>query len=191
MTSISIREGRGDDASAAARIDMESWRSTYRGLVPDAVLDQLDAADTEPRMRMRLESIAAGTAPALACGFVAEDERGTVVGYVFAGPCRPMRSGDLPEGFDSEIYALYLAPGYEGRGIGSRLVHAAAERLREAGARSVIIWALAGNPNRGFYEALGGVMVYEQDITIGDKDLREVGFGWREIDALIARSARR
>lgn len=191
MSEFTVRAGRADDASAVARIDVASWRQTYRGIVPDAVLDALDVDEIAAQMRGRLRGIAAGAGSPLACGFVVEDEQGEVVGYVFAGPTRPLQNGaPAPSAYDSEVYALYLAPGYERRGLGARLAHAAASHLDGAGARAVIIWALAQNPNRGFYAAMGGVVVHEQLLTIGGKQLRELGFGWASLENLIAHATR-
>ena len=36
-----IRPATVDDAAAVAHVHVSSWRSTYRGLMPDAVLDSL------------------------------------------------------------------------------------------------------------------------------------------------------
>lgn len=36
-----LRLATVDDASAIGHVHVESWRSTYRGLMPDAVLDKL------------------------------------------------------------------------------------------------------------------------------------------------------
>lgn len=192
MSEFTVRAGRAEDASAVARIDVASWRRTYRGIVPDSALDALDADEIEAQMRARLRGIAAGTGSSLACGFVVDDEHGEVVGYAFGGPTRRLQSGaQAPSAYDSEIYAIYLAPGHERRGLGARLVYTTASYLRAAGAGGVLIWALAQNPNRGFYEALGGVVVAEQLLTIGGRALREVGYGWAALDDLIARATPR
>jgi len=188
VSDYTVRTGREDDASAVARINVASWRYTYRGIVPDVLLDALDVDETEAQMRAALRGIAAGSGSPLRCGFIVEEDSREVVGYVFGGPARPLLSGaQAPSGYESEIYALYLTPGYERRGLGARLVSAAASHLRAARAEGVLIWALARNPNRGFYEALGGVVVAEQVMTIGGRGLRESGYGWPSLDDLIAR----
>jgi hypothetical protein len=41
-----------------------------------------------------------------------------------------------------------------------------------------MLWVLADNPTRGFYEALGGRLLGEQPIQIGNDSLAEVAYGW-------------
>jgi hypothetical protein len=50
--------------------------------------------------------------------------------------------------------------------------------------RSMIIWVLAGNPSRLFYEALGGREVGRQDIVIGGVVLEEIAYRWPDLGAL-------
>ena len=38
-TSLSVRAARVDDAAEMARVNVQSWRETYRGLMSDDVLD--------------------------------------------------------------------------------------------------------------------------------------------------------
>ena len=52
----------------------------------------------------------------------------------------------------------------------------------------MLLWVLAENPSRGFYEALGGAEVRQQTITIGGRELVEIAYGWRDITPPIAGS---
>lgn len=188
MGACSIRPASQKDAASLGRISVASWRETYRDIMPRAYLDVLDPVERGARMRERVADIEAGVGAPLACAFVAEEASAGIVGFVFGGAPQPMRGGEPPAGYDSELYALYLAPGYERRGIGARLTHAAARHLQAAGARSLIVWALAENPHKAFYLRLGGTAALEQTVTIGGEELREEGFGWPDIGALIART---
>ena len=38
MTGIAIRRARAGDARAVARVHVESWRTTYPGIIPDRVI---------------------------------------------------------------------------------------------------------------------------------------------------------
>src|ERR1019366_8426742 len=46
MSSILIRPARASDAEAIAQVRVDSWRETYRGMIPQAYLDamQLEAS---------------------------------------------------------------------------------------------------------------------------------------------------
>ena len=38
---VRVRAATADDAAGVARVHVDSWRATYKGLMPDAVLDGL------------------------------------------------------------------------------------------------------------------------------------------------------
>ncbi|WP_274651023.1 hypothetical protein [Paenibacillus humicola] len=43
----------------------------------------------------------------------------------------------------------------------------------------MLIWVLSENPNRYFYEALGGRFIREKEIEIGGTKLKESAYGWK------------
>ena len=52
----------------------------------------------------------------------------------------------------------------------------------------MLVWVLADNPSRGFYQALGGVQIRQQTITVGGAELLEIAYGWSNISPLTAGS---
>jgi GNAT superfamily N-acetyltransferase len=171
-----IRQARKEDASAIARIHVESWRSTYAGLLPDKLLLRMNVAEHEARWwrhalaRQRRSQFV----------YVADLEGEGIIGFGSGGASREM---GLP--YQGEIYTLYLADEFHGRGIGRRLFTALGERsLRERGP-SVIVWVLAGNPNRFFYESLGGKAVARRAATLGGAPIEEIAYGWEDVRALV------
>ncbi len=48
----------------------------------------------------------------------------------------------------------------------------------------MLVWVLADNPMRRFYEALGGRLLREKKVEIGGVALDEVAYGWRDTAAL-------
>lgn len=172
---ITIRLATLADAPQIASVHVSSWRSSYRGIVPDAVLDGLSVEDRSERWR---ENLALDVDKSWFT-LVAEGAGG-IVGFASAGP---IRSPDPVYG--GELGALYLLATHQRLGLGRRLVSEAARRSREAGMDSMLVWVLRDNPSRGFYEALGGEYVREQLITIGDAELVEFAYGWRDITQLM------
>ena len=83
-----------------------------------------------------------------------------------------------------ELYALYVHPDYFRRGIGTQLAQTVARRLVQDGMPSMLVWVLAQNPARKFYESLGGQYLYDKTVTIGGAELIEVAYGWQDIHAL-------
>jgi hypothetical protein len=49
----------------------------------------------------------------------------------------------------------------------------------------MLVWTLAANPFRFFYERLGGQRVLERTIEIGGQSLAEVAYGWRNVAPLM------
>lgn len=173
-----IREARSQDSAAIARVHVESWRTTYTGVVPQSYLDQLSV---ERRADYWQDVIANSERQSVI--FVAEDDQGQIIGFAIGGP---EREGDPT--YSAEIYAIYLFRDAQRGGIGRRLVAAVCEDLKQRGHGSLLIWVLADNPSRGFYEALGGQFVREKDIEIGGATLREVAYGWKDFAVIGSKS---
>ena len=89
------------------------------------------------------EQMAAWYAERSAAGFpvlVARDAAGAVLGYASYGPFRPH------DGFRGSVeHSIYVRPGQQGRGIGSRLLEALIARGRDAGLHVMIGGLEAGN----------------------------------------------
>jgi ribosomal protein S18 acetylase RimI-like enzyme len=138
-----LRAARPDDAQVIAAVHAATWRDAYAGLLPDEILAGLDVGEWAERWRGRLATPAEGV---FTCVFEAD---GQVRGFVSGGPCRD----EFPGG---EVYAIYLDPGWQGRGAGRSLLAAGTRLLADAGFTNASLWVLAGNrPARGFYESQG------------------------------------
>ena len=165
-----VRPARSDDAAAIAQVHVDSWRTTYRDLLPADFLASL----TEAGYTERWQRVIGGGSSRV---YVVE-EAGEVVGFA---SCGRERAGET--GFTGELYAIYVLDSAQRRGHGRELVRAAVGGLREMGLKDMIIWVLRDNaPARRFYERLGGVYVRKQPITIGPATLEEVSYGWRHLE---------
>ena len=163
-----IRRGMPDDASAIASVRVDTWRSAYRGLLPDALLDGLDTTNITANWRRGLETID----PARVA-YVAEIG-GAVIGFASGG-----RARGADPAYPGEVYALYVRDAYQGQGIGRALLRASATELVRRGLAPIVIWTLFNNPSsRGFYESLGGTVIGEKRAPFEGHELHEVAFGW-------------
>src|SRR3954466_11039473 len=117
--SFLLRSATPEHAPAIARINAESWRDSYRGILPDAVLDGPLEAEFG-RVWRTLATAETGGQMML----VGEDEAGLPQGFVSAGKGRR-----VPLGFEAEVYALYVNRAARRMRLGSRLLGAAAQRL--------------------------------------------------------------
>lgn len=98
-----------NDALGIAKVHVDSWRTTYKGIVPGTYLNNLSYSKREEVWRKNLLS---GEV------WVAETDEGEIIGFSSGGK---ERSGNYP-GFEGEVYAIYLLKGYQKQGIGKRLI---------------------------------------------------------------------
>lgn len=165
-----VRPATLGDAAAIARVHVASWRSTYRGLLPE---DFLASLGEEPYTERWTRVIGDGSSSVLVV-----EEDGDIVGFA---SCGRERAGE--NGFAGELYAIYVLDSAQRHGHGRELVRAAAGAMREMRLADMIVWVLRDNEAaRRFYERLGGVYVRSQPITIGSATLEEVSYGWRSLD---------
>jgi GNAT superfamily N-acetyltransferase len=172
-----IREASPTDAAAIARVHVDSWRTTYAGIVPADYLANLSYARREQFWRDLFS-----TPTLLGCVYVAAQDTGEIVGFASGGP---ERSGNAL--YRGELYAIYLLASYQRQGLGRGLTMAVVQRLLQCGLLSMLVWVLAANPGRAFYETLGGQQVDEKETTIGAAPLLEVAYGWPDLRELVQR----
>jgi ribosomal protein S18 acetylase RimI-like enzyme len=166
---LTVRAAEVEDASVIARIHVETWRSAYRGIIPQGYLQTLD-----------IRSRAVDWARAITHGrstvsLVSEDHDRRIVGFVTGGRLR-----HRDDRFQAEIASLYVLGSHQRAGHGRRLFLAAANRLARQGLNGLFVWVLADNPARGFYAAMGGEEVAEVTRNFAGKPLKEIGYGWLE-----------
>ena len=167
-----IRPARLEDLPGIARIHVDSWRTTYKGLIADEFLAALSYEGRAQIWSMNLNDPENNSFL-----YVAETGPGGIVGFVSAGPAR----GD-DQDYLGELYAIYLLQQAQGQGLGRKLVNIAMGELCKRGFSSMILWVLKDNlPSRKFYEAVGGKYLREQPIEIGSQGLIEVAYGWKNL----------
>ncbi|MDT9718646.1 GNAT family N-acetyltransferase [Paenibacillus sp. ClWae2A] len=166
-----IRPAREGDAQGIAHVHTESWKTTYRGIVPEDFLDHLTI---ESRLSQWEKTIRSGEKDQILV--VAEQDDGNIVGFACGGK---EREGKLP--YDGELYAIYLLKEVQQAGIGQQLATHVVNHLQIQNMKRLIIWALERNPACRFYEKMGGTPVHTQSIRIAGQDLIEVGYGWEDL----------
>jgi ribosomal protein S18 acetylase RimI-like enzyme len=173
-----VRAARLVDAETIARIEVETWRTTYAGMLPDRVLlnmsERRQTASWGHFLRHRPDDVR-----------IAHTPRGTVTGF---GNCGAQRDSGLD--FEGEIYTLYVLPDAQSQGAGRALVLALFSRLVASGHGSALVWVIRANPARYFYERLGGKQVMHRPIPVGGQPVDAVAYGWRELAQVLSRIER-
>jgi GNAT superfamily N-acetyltransferase len=174
-----LRRANSADAAGIARVRVEGWRTTYRGIVPDAYLAAMRIEDSEAQWQRVL-----GAPPNRTTTMVAE-EAGAVIGFASALMLPAPRFG-----LDAELTAIYLAADRRRMGLGRRLVGSLARAQQALGATGFLTWVIAQNRGaRTFCERFGAELLVEQPFEWDGLHLVEAGYGWRDLPALIAAAA--
>ncbi len=178
---VGLRPARPGDAPAIARVHVETWRAAYAGIVPDAYL----VAMTESKQALQWNNtIRSVVAPETV--LVAESSDlpgGRVVGFGSCGRAR-QRPGAGPGA--GEVFTLYVAPDWQGRGIGRRLLHGLLAKLEAGGLNEALVWVLSDNPARFFYEAMGARRAAERQERFAGVRLEEAAYAWGDLAAWLA-----
>lgn len=149
---VSVRPARPEDAAEIARVQVVTWRTAYRALLPTAVLDDWDADAATASWRA-----AVATPPTPAHGVLVALERNSVVGFAAFGPAE-LTSGEAADaaGPTAELSTLLVEPRWGRRGHGSRLLAAVADVSRSGGAARLQVWLPESDAvSAGFYESAG------------------------------------
>lgn len=174
---IHIRQATPDDAVGIARVHVDSWRSSYAGIVPQEILSGLSYDERQTLWNDILNPLRADTR----C-FVAETQEAEIVGFAGGG-----LASKGSEAYEGEIYSIYLLQDYQRKGLGRRLLLAVAERFHDDGIGSFLLWVFEENYGaRQFYESLGGELVARKDMKIGGVEVVEVAYGWQDIAGLFS-----
>ncbi len=174
-----IRAAVPADAKAIAQVQVAGWHSTYTGLMPDSLL----AAQTVERRLPMWDHLLAK--PEIFSVYVAETTS-EIVGFVSGGRPQDMGAGADSDqnGFDCEIYALYIMKSHQGHGLGRRLLQQIKAYFAADGKSAMLLWVLDNNHGaRRFYERMGGTLLdFEKTLDTDEGPLREVAYGWHKLD---------
>lgn len=172
---MDVRLATPADAAAVGRVHRESWRTTYAGILPLAVISEEAGYRSEAAWLRRLS----GDRPETATWIAQLD--GAAAGFASCGPARHRL-----EGLECEIYALYVLQPAQRRGVGRALVGACARHFVRQGRFGFYLWVLKANRARLFYESLGGIEAGEKRERLGLHAFAEVAYAWHDLSGLVA-----
>lgn len=137
---MEIRKATLDDVKDISRIHALSWKSAYKGIIPQAYLDELNEDFWISAFEVWIKD------NVLTAQLISENDR--PVGCAAYGKARDK---SLPNW--GEIVSIYLLPEYFGKGYGNFLLKSALSDLKKAGYQNIYLWVLKENKRaRIFYE---------------------------------------
>lgn len=147
-TSPVIRRATTTDAAAIAALQVRSWKVAYRGIVPDALLDDLAEDAWLARWLGQLTAVGREGVHQL----VSIDGRDGRPRAVAA--CGPAMEPTAE--FTGQLYVLYADPPSWSQGHGGALLSRVHELLAADGHSGALLWVAAENHRSiGFYEHHG------------------------------------
>jgi len=163
MPSSGVRLARTPDVDDVAAVNIAAWRLRFADVLPDEVLDGLDAGDLA---MVWASGILNPPTPGHRLLVAVDDDR--VVGYAAIGPCQDPDADDLT----GELLALEVDPAVQRQGHGSRLMAAAMDHVGAAGMTTAVTWCpVHDEARRAFLQSGGwGPDTAFRDVAVGIQD---------------------
>ncbi|WP_149427189.1 MULTISPECIES: GNAT family N-acetyltransferase [Exiguobacterium] len=172
---MKIRLATSKDMMAVAKIYVDTWRTTYTGLVPDVYLEQLTVQRAEQKWIQFLNDFSQDTFL-----YVVLNEKGIIIGFAAA---QIHANAGVRKG---ELSALYILPEAHGLGIGKKLMETVSVHFLKAEVSSMMVWVMKKNePGRAFYKRLGGKYIGHRQSRFGNVTVEDEAYEWLDVAMLI------
>lgn len=165
MGDIIIRNIEEKDIPAVVDIQIDGWKSAYKGIIDENILNSMNRNESIKKRRNDYGKN----------GFIVAELNNQIVGF-----CRYIDSNKFTQDIvdiDCELLALYVKPNLKYNGIGTKLFQFVINEFKNNNKTKMILWCLKDNePSKKFYTKMGGKIIKERIIEIGQKEYLEVGF---------------
>lgn len=154
---VKIRKAKEEDAETIARINIQSWQDTYKGIFPDEFLESLNSKfeDTVQKCMKKIHE------------YIVALEDGQVVGFVRFGKNKKDYSDEY-----GEIYAIYIDSSFRGKKIGEKLLKYSFDEMSKS-FQYCLISTLVQNRANHFYLRNGGIKISEGIFPLMNKEYIE------------------
>ena len=168
-----LRKAEINDVAGITIVHIETWRTTYKGIVPDEIIQNLSSREKDEKWSQMLKEMIKTE-----IYYVAEDENGKIIGFAVGGL---ERSGDPT--YKGELMGIYILKEYQNIGIGRTLIKIIVTELLKLGINNMLVWVLKENPYKTFYEKIGGKVIKER---LHEKlKLPVLAYGWDNLEDLL------
>jgi GNAT superfamily N-acetyltransferase len=177
MNRVVFRSATATDSKAIASLHTESWRDAYRGILPDAYLDESIVEE-----RARLWQARFLSPDIERRHIVLAEVEGTLVGFA----CVLL---DKEPQWGACLDNLHVLPRYKRRGLGKQLFSKAAQWVKSREPEWPIhLWVFEDNiAARRFYDALGGERVEHRTQKVLEGIERpSLRYVWHDLQKLLS-----
>ena len=161
-----IRKATIEDSYSIAKIKVECWKITYKGIVWDEYLSHLSIEKEAEKRKKKFDN----SPP-----FYVYEENNIIKGFIWCG--QVIEDNNILDENIFEIFAIYVNPSDKYKGIGTKLINFAKDEARKQNYIKVYLWCLKENfSGRKFYEKHLGKLKGEAIVEIGQQDVNEVRY---------------
>ena len=165
MENIKIRNIEEKDIPSVVDIKISGWQVAYKGIIEDNILNSMNREKIIEKLKNNYKEN----------GFIVAELNNEIVGF-----CSYIDNNKFTPDItyiDCELSALYVKPNLKYNGIGTKLFQFATNEFKNKNKTKMILWCLKDNePSKKFYTKMGGEIIKERIIEIGQKSYYEVGF---------------
>ncbi|WP_264448850.1 GNAT family N-acetyltransferase [Bacillus cereus] len=169
---VHIRRAIKDDISAIEKVHADSWKTTYKGIFANEILDNITYEQREKQWESIFQKEGNHQ-----FRFVAETLNGTIIGFIDGGV---ERSGTY--NCDGELYAIYLLQQYQGLKIGQKLFQALLSECIKNDMQSLLVWVVTNNSCKTFYEKFNPEKIDKKFLE--RVQVEETAYCWRDLNIL-------
>ena len=162
MMKWSIKKSEKGDCKAIAEFITKTWNETYRGIINDEFLDNLENTEEERYIN-----------------FINNFDEKSNMQYIIKKNNEVIAYLKLSEIKDDdykeyiELKSLYVLKEYQKNGIGKELIQNAFNEAKKAGYKKMIIGCLEKNKSNGFYKKMGGKFIQKREFKLPNQTLYE------------------
>ena len=158
-----IEKMNENNALDYAKVSATVWNQSYRGIVSQEFLNDINRAEKIERMTINLKNATEDGSQRFLL-----KENNEYVGIVRVRETKYTEYRDY-----GELGALYLLDKAKKKGYGKILFKFAQEQLKKLGYYKMIVGCLEDNPANDFYKHMGGKFIKQYPIKIGNQNMKE------------------
>lgn len=157
-----VEKSKKEDCKSIAEFVTRTWNETYRGIVNDEFLDNLE--NTEEKRY--INAINNFDEKSNMQYIIKKDNK--IIAYL---KLSKIKDDEYKEYI--ELQSLYVLQEYQKNGIGKELIQKAFNEAKKAGYKKMIIGCLEGNKSNGFYKKMGGKFIKKRKFKLPNQTLYE------------------
>lgn len=170
---IQIRKAIMEDAEEIAKVHVESWKTTYSGIMKDSIIAGLDVGRRTDLWKQNI--------PREGNIVLVAEKNGQIIGFASGSA---VKDGEYPE-YDGDVTAIYFYKEEQGNGYGKLLLDTLFHEFRQRGFRNAIVKVLEQNGSKYFYERLGAVLIDSQQVPQYGEGLNLLTYAWEKLDSTL------